>query len=230
MPRTLFAPAPLAVGELCLDPDESRHAAAALRLTAGDAVRLVDGAGGVGEGVVSATGRRVSVRVERVRREPPGPAWPLAVAVCPPKGDRWDELLRALCELGVGRILPLQAARSVRRLSGTARERRVLREALKQCRRAWLPELAAPAGLAAVASAPARRILLDPGGGRPQPGRPEPTVLIIGPEGGFSDEELAALEAAGAERVRLTDGILRIDTAALAAAAVWAAAWEHATL
>jgi 16S rRNA (uracil1498-N3)-methyltransferase len=104
----------------------------------------------------------------------------------------------------------------------------VAAEALKQCRRSHLPEIGTALGIDAVAAPGRRLIVADRAGGPAAPGRPQPTTIVIGPEGGLTDDELAALDRAGAHRVRLAGPILRIETAALAAAAVWASAWEHA--
>ena len=106
------------------------------------------------------------------------------------------------------------------------RQRRVAVEALKQCRRARLPELGPAVDIPGLAVSPSRLIILDRAGGSPQPGEPRPTILVVGPEGGFTEAELGALVRGGAARVRLARTVLRIETAALAATAVWVAAWE----
>jgi 16S rRNA (uracil1498-N3)-methyltransferase len=103
------------------------------------------------------------------------------------------------------------------------RPRRVSAEALKQCRRGRLMEIG-PAIAIEDLVAEANVVVLDPAGGAPRPGSPAPTTLVIGPEGGLSDEELRQLAAA--PRARLAATVLRIETAAIAAAAVWSAAWE----
>ncbi len=225
--RTLLAPAPLATGELTLDDDEAHHGLRVLRLQAGETLRLADGAGGSAEAEVVEVSKRLVLRVGPVAAAPAERCADLAVAVAPPKGDRWTDLVRGLTELGVGAILPLRSARGEREPASLDRARRVAGEALKQSRRAWLPRLGPAVGIPALAAGGTRLIVGDPAGGPPRPGRPRPTTLVIGPEGGLTADELAALDAAGAERVRLAGPVLRIETAALAAAAVWASAWEH---
>jgi 16S rRNA (uracil1498-N3)-methyltransferase len=228
--RTLLAPAPLRAGRLRLDDDEAHHALRVLRLRDGDRVRLADGAGRCGEAVVAKAERSLlELDCAEPAALPPGPCQALTIAVAPPKGDRWTDLVRALTELGVGRIIPLTCARGERTPASLDRARRVAGEALKQCRRTWLPEIADPAGIATVAAAGGRLMVGDAAGIRPAPGQPGPTTLVIGPEGGLDAAELAALDAAGAVRIRLGGHILRIETAAVAAAAVWAAAWEPST-
>jgi 16S rRNA (uracil1498-N3)-methyltransferase len=225
--RTLLAPAPLATGELILDDDEAHHGLRVLRVKAGETLRLADGAGGSAEAEVVEASKRLVLRVGPVAIAPAERCADLCVAVAPPKGDRWTDLVRSLTELGVGAILPLRCARGEREPASFDRARRVAGEALKQSRRGWLPRLGPALGIPGLAVGGSRLIVGDPAGGPPRPGRPRPTTLVIGPEGGLTADELAALDAAGAERVRLAGPVLRIETAALAATAVWASAWEH---
>lgn len=228
--RTLLAPEPLLSGDLTLADDESHHALRVLRLRAGDRVRLADGAGRSAEAEVTEAGRSLRLAVGEVVLAPPERCRDLAIAVSPPKGDRWTDLVRGLTELGVGRILPLRCARGEREPASLDRARRVAAEALKQSRRGWLPQLGPAVDIAGLAAAGGRVIVGDPAGGPPAPGLPVPTTIVVGPEGGLTGDEIDQLCAAGARRVRLAGPVLRIETAALAAAAVWASAWEHAPL
>lgn len=226
--RTLLVPAPLRRGDILLDGDQEHHARDVLRLRPGDAVRLADGAGRAAEAVVASAGPPLRLRCEEVDEGPPSACHRLLhVAVAPPKGDRWGDLVRALTELGVGAILPLVCARGERVPADPGRARRIAAEAIKQCRRLWLPQVGPPVGIAEVAASGRRIILAHRTGGPPAPNPPAPTTLVVGPEGGLDDGEVAALVAAGAVPTRLAGHILRIETAALAAAAVWATAWEH---
>lgn len=225
--RTLLAPAPLATGELTIADDEAHHGLRVLRLQAGEQLRLADGAGHSAEAEVVEASKRLVLRVGPVCSAPAERCAELTVAVAPPKGDRWTDLVRGLTELGVGAILPLRCARGEREPANLDRARRIAGEALKQSRRGWLPRLGPAIGIPALAAGGTRLIVGDPAGGPPRPGRPRPTTLVIGPEGGLTADELTALDAAGAERVRLAGPVLRIETAALAASAVWASAWEH---
>ena len=147
------------------------------------------------------------------------------------KGDRDELAVQAACELGVDEIVPWQAARSISRWEGAkadkGRERwaTIVREAAKQAHRAWVPEVSSVQSTAQLAAraADARMLILDPwtqtrlAGIRPD-GRD--LVLVVGPEGGIAPEELEKLEAAGAERVRLGETVLRTSTAGPAAIAV----------
>jgi 16S rRNA (uracil1498-N3)-methyltransferase len=224
--RTLLAPAPLVPGAVMIDGDEAHHGRTVLRLSAGDPVRLADGARRAGAGVVAEVGRhRLVVTLERVEELVPDPAEAITVAVAAPKGDRFTDLVRQLTELGVGAILPLACERG-ERIPGLDRAHRVAAEALKQCRRATLPRIGPVVDFPTLATLPGRRIVLDREGSPANPGTPGPTVLIIGPEGGFTPAERSALLAMPSSLVRLAGPVLRIETAAIAAAAVWSAAWE----
>lgn len=220
------------VGDLVsLTGAEAKHAAVVRRLRVGEAVTVGDGAGvwltGVAENVSPS---RVEVRVaERVEHAAPTPRVVLVQALA--KGDRDELAVQAACELGVDEIVPWQATRSVSRWEGPkavkGRERwaTIVREAAKQAHRAWVPAVASPVSTAQLAerAASQRLLLLDP----TAPTRLseiEPDgrdlVLVVGPEGGISDEELRRLTEAGAERVLLGETVLRTSTAGPAAIAV----------
>ena len=224
--RTLLVPAPLVPGTMVLTGDEAHHGRTVLRLAVGDALRLADGAGRAGEGAVVEVARdRLVVHLDTVAVLSADPAALLTVVVAAPKGDRFTDLVRQLTELGVGAILPLQCERG-ERLPGLDRAQRVAAEALKQCRRAFLPTIGPVVDFPTLAALPGRRIVLDREGQVANPGIPGPTVLIVGPEGGFTVDERQALVTMPSSLVRLAGPVLRIETAAFAAAAVWSAAWE----
>lgn len=221
-----------AVGDMVsLTGAEAKHAAVVRRLRVGEAVTVGDGSGvwlsGLAEDV---SPTRVDVRVaERVEHPEPTPRIVLVQALA--KGDRDELAVQAACELGVDEIVPWQASRSVSRWEGPkaakGRERwaSIVREAAKQAHRAWVPEVAAPVTTGQLAErADAQRVLLlDPTASvRLSEVRPDgrDLVLVVGPEGGISDEELARLTDAGAERVLLGDTVLRTSTAGPAAIAV----------
>ncbi|MFW5751292.1 MAG: RsmE family RNA methyltransferase [Planctomycetota bacterium] len=224
--RTLFHP-DLAAGRLTIADDEAHHARNVLRLRAGQSVRLVDGRGSAAEAAVVAVERHRVVCEARAPVAVPAPqASRLRVAVAAPKGARFDDTVRALTELGVGCIAPLRCERA-QRVPDLARGRRIAREALKQCGRADLPGIGPVLDIETVAQAGTACIVLDREGLAPQPGAPQDTTMVIGPEGGLTAEECEYLRVAGARCVRLAQPVLRIETAAVAAAAVWAAEWER---
>ena len=224
--RTLLLNEPLRIGTCAVAGEEAHHGRTVLRLVAGDAVRIADGQGREATAEVLAVDRHVlRLRVDTVTEVPPAAAELLTIAVAPPKGDRFTDMVRSLTELGVGAILPLVCARG-ERIPSLDRAHRVAAEALKQCRRGCLPQIGPVVEFATLATLTGDRIVLDRAGTSAQPAAARPTVLIIGPEGGFTEDERNRLRADGTQMVRLASSILRIETAAVAAAAVWTAAWE----
>ena len=215
---------------------EGHHAATVRRLRPGETVWLSDGRGGIAECTVTAADPRgLLLDVRRTRRmEPPRPRFVLAQALA--KGDRGELAVELATELGVDEIVPWAAARSVTRWSGPRgdralqRWRSTAREAAKQSRRPWVPLVADPVGgrelAARVAGAAAAYVLheaaADPLTAAALPAEGD-VLLVVGPEGGIEDAELAALAAAGARQVRLGAPVLRTSTAGAAALAVLSA-------
>ncbi len=224
--RTLLVPPPLAAGAVEITGPEAHHGRNVLRLAPGDRLRLCDGDGRDAIATVEAVERaRILCTCGESLLHPPGAGAELRVAVAPPKAARWDRLVRQLTELGVGTIHPLQTARGERAPAGK-RARRVAAEALKQCGRVRMPRLGPMWDISALLARPERCILCAPDGRAAHPSPPSATVLVIGPAGGFDPVEEEMLS--GCERVRLSAGILRSETAAVAAVAVWLNAWERA--
>jgi 16S rRNA (uracil1498-N3)-methyltransferase len=194
-----------------LAPDDTHHLGRVLRLRAGEVVSVSDGRGGWR--ACAWTGTGVEPTDEVVREAAPVP--PVTVAFAPVKGDRPEWVVQKLTEVGVDRIVPFTAARSVVRWDGDRgvrqleRLRRIAREAAMQARRVWLPEVAEPTSFSAVAGLDGVA-LAEPGGGPPTLVRP---VLAVGPEGGWSPEELDE----GLPHVGLGLTVLRAETAAIAA-------------
>jgi 16S rRNA (uracil1498-N3)-methyltransferase len=220
-----------------LDDLESHHALKVLRLHGGAAVELFDGRGRVGRGLVRGNAEtprgernpRVLVALEQVQDvEPARPALDLAVAM--PKGPRADDMVEQLSQAGVDRLIPLHTRRGVV-LPGAgklARFNRAVVESAKQCRRNYLMLVTDPCTLDEVlAQGHDLRLLADAPGAESgtNPGaelfRAARRVLIlVGPEGGWAPEERQVADRAGCHRWRLGPHVLRIETAALAAAAV----------
>ena len=226
--RTLLVPPPLVAGFLRIEGDEAHHGRTVLRLVAGDQVRLADGDGRSALATLRSVERHhLEAEAEAPTPVADPPAAFLTVAVAPPKGDRFTDVVRGLTELGVGAIRPLICQRGERLPSSFDRVARVAAEAVKQCRRGRLPVFQPALDVAALAALGESLVTLDPAGLPAQPGKPRPVTLVIGPEGGLTAAETDLLTAAGAARARIATPILRIETAALAATAVWASAWEH---
>jgi len=207
--------------------DEARHLARVLRAKVGDAVRVFDGSGVEWTARVVTIGRdEVTLDVGVPLPARPAPRHGLTLAVALPKGDRQKWLVEKLTELAVDRLVPLVTARGVAEATESARGRleRGVIEACKQCGRNTLMEIAAPVTLEALADRhpDALRLIAHPGGRplddciRASSGE---ILAAIGPEGGFTPDEIAAAERLGFERVSLGPHILRIETAAIAIAA-----------
>lgn len=215
-----------------LDGHEGHHASVVRRITEGEQILLTDGAGAVAECRVAAVAKgRLEAEVQRVTRlaeERPR----VVVVQAIPKGERGEQAVEMLTEVGVDRIVPWQAARSIARWKGERAEkslrkwRSTAHEAAKQARRAWFPEVSEPVDTAGVAQllqdASVRVVLHEAASGPladvPVPGRAE-IVIVVGPEGGITDEELATFSSVGAEPVRMGTSVLRSSTAGVAAAA-----------
>ncbi|MDF5754115.1 16S rRNA (uracil(1498)-N(3))-methyltransferase [Spongiactinospora sp. TRM90649] len=228
VPGELLAGDPIDLGG-----QEGRHAATVRRLRAGERVDLTDGRGGVAECVVADV-RKDALRLGVLRRyEVPAPEPRLVVVQGLPKGDRGELAVEMMTEAGVDVIVPWAAARCVTRWKGDradkslARWRGTAREAGKQSRRFRLPEVTAlteTSGVAALLTGAAMAVVLHEEAAEPLSGmRPPDTgdiVVVVGPEGGISEEEIAAFRAAGALPALLGPTVLRTSTAGVAAAAV----------
>lgn len=226
----LFVDQPLTAGlTLAIDGGQAHYLGAVMRLKAGDSIALFDDVSGEWRAVIEAVGKRaVSVRVEeRTReREAVPDLWLLAAPI---KKGRIDWIAEKACELGVARLRPVITQRTIVDRLNLDRLRAHMIEAAEQCERTALPRLDEPVKLAAqLKDWPAERTLLfaDEEGGMPMAdvARPGPTAILIGPEGGFTMEERAAIKALPqAVGVSLGPRILRADTAMAAAISVWMA-------
>jgi 16S rRNA (uracil1498-N3)-methyltransferase len=222
-PRFLVDRIPALGQTAWLPREEARHAVGSRRLGAGDPIELVDGRGGLALAHVGNDRDRDGNLAAQVREVQyaarPRPAIQVATAV--PKGDRLSSLLDAAGELAAESLTPLDCERSVvpaDRLGGE-RPTRILVEAMKQSRGLWCTEIRPPSEPLAFArgahAAGQRVLLLDPAGLpliRAVQGA-ESIALLVGPEGGFSESEIAQVADAGAAKASLGSGILRIELA-----------------
>lgn len=220
---------------IVLDGPEGHHAATVRRMRPGERLDLTDGAGHVAECVV------VDVRKDRLtaevlrwfRVEPPRPRLIMVQGL--PKGDRGELAVEMMTEAGVDVIVPWAATRCVtqwkgdRALKALGRWRSTAREAAKQSRRFHLPEVTAQAGTARVAELIASAgfaVVLHEEATQPLSGLaldgdgPGDIVVVVGPEGGITEEEIDRFRAAGAVPALLGPTVLRTSTAGVAAAAV----------
>ncbi len=194
-----------------LDDGAEHHLFRVLRLRDGEIVTVTDGAGSWCPCRASAG----SIEPEADRAFLPRRSLPVTVAFAVPKQDRPEWIVQKLTELGVDRIVLLHADRSIVRWSPDravrhlVKLRRVAAEALQQSRGVWLPEIAGPIDAAVVIT---DSLIAEPGG---RALAPRDHGVAIGPEGGWSVDEL---EAAG-DRISLAPTVLRVETAAITAAA-----------
>lgn len=214
---------------LILDGAEHQHLAKVLRLKVGDAVTLFDGTGCEYDGTIQTIARSSTEitlgAAQQVDRELP---FHLTLAVALPKGDRQQWLVEKAVELGVSELIPLETEFGVAQPSEKARERmaRHVIAASKQCGRNRLLQLPQPASLQQVLTTQSKDTsiwLAHPGTPSlaskipsSREGSPERQLLLIGPEGGFSDTEIELADAHSCEIVSLGPRILRIETAAVA--------------
>lgn len=205
---------------LSIGGEEANHAARVKRVRPGEAVGLFDGRGLVAFGSVvrAESGKRalLEISVEGVERW--APVAPRVEVWCPPpKGDRLDTMIEQLSQLGVGAWRPLRTARSERDAFRMDKLERVAVESAKQCGRAWLLEVGDWASFEHAIADP-RAVLAD-ASGEPGHATDAGTVLLLGPEGGWTAGELEQARGAGRSVVRFGPHVMRIETAAVGGAA-----------
>ncbi|GAA2477359.1 16S rRNA (uracil(1498)-N(3))-methyltransferase [Streptomyces gobitricini] len=221
-------------GTVTLEGPEGRHAVSVRRLRVGEEIVLTDGAGSGAYGTVEAVeGKdRLRVAVAEVRTEPE-PAPRITVVQALPKGDRGELAVETMTETGVDAIVPWTASRCVtqwkgdRGMKALGKWRATAREAGKQSRRLRFPDVADAASTKQVAQLLAGAdfaAVLHEEGAEPLATAELPAagriVLVVGPEGGVSPDELAAFAEAGAKPYRLGRSVLRTSTAGTAATAL----------
>jgi 16S rRNA (uracil1498-N3)-methyltransferase len=213
------------------------HHLAVLRLNAGDKVELFDGLGGLATATVSAIRKNVvTLEIKDVRRSELPKSRRIIIAVSVPKGERFDWLIEKCTELGVERISPVIFERTVRQPANPKALDRWMNlavSAAKQCKRLFLPQIDPPMNLqdcleAIKKDSPDCRIIAGGMSGdcpslAGQPFGRNDVAALIGPEGGFTESEEAFLKSQDVQFVRLSDTILRTETAAIAFAAILAA-------
>lgn len=238
-PLFKYAGAMAAGAEVVLDGVEGHHAASVRRMRVGEHCQLTDGRGQRARGVVTDLQKRsITVKLESVDLEPAEEnRFTLVQAIA--KGDRDELAIQAATELGVLQIVPWQSDRTVSRWDGKEskgkqRWQAIVDEASKQSLRAWFPDVLDVVSTTDLTSMVKSELadghvvlVLDPtstiGLGEIKVNRGSEVSVIVGPEGGISETELAMLEDSGALRAHLGPNILRTSTAGVAAIA-WLAA------
>jgi 16S rRNA (uracil1498-N3)-methyltransferase len=227
MSDRFYLPDPPTDGQATLAGTEAHHLLHVMRAAVGTPVTLFDGSGAEFEAVVEQLCRaEADVRIVQRREIDRELPFPLVVGVALPKGDRQKWLVEKLTELGVSELVPLVTEHGVAQPTDSAAERlsRSVIEAAKQCGRNRLMRIASPQAWSDwIANSKAgRRLLAHPSGksvSQVDLREPVATLIAIGPEGGFTDGEVAAAENAGWKCVSLGPRILRLETAAVALAA-----------
>jgi 16S rRNA (uracil1498-N3)-methyltransferase len=234
MPDRFYVNLPLGTGPVTLEGPEAHHLIRVRRIRPGDRVYLFNGDGKEYAAEVTATTRqKVALQVTRVEAPDRELGFHLELAAPFPKGDRGHFLLEKLTELGVTTFVPLRTRRSVVHPGETGREKmqRYVVETCKQCGRNVLMQIAPLTdweAYCARSDLAAARFLAHPPFSPleaalaiPQSLASDGLVLAVGPEGGFTDEEVGRAKAYGWRPVQLGPRTLRIETAAIALAA-WA--------
>ena len=225
-----YCPQPVEPGTTLTLPDTLAHHVRVLRLAAGAPVVLFDGRGGEIPGTVGFEGKSAWVILgERSDREAEL-VGRVTLLQGLPGGDKMDWIIEKAVELGVSRLQPVAARRSIIQLTGSRLEKRMVHwqriicAASEQCGRNRLMQLEAPRSLAQALSLPATEpwFMCDPSAplslheALSQAGNPGGVALMIGPEGGWDDEEITAAQRSGVSAVRFGPRVLRTETAGLA--------------
>ncbi len=218
-----------------LDPTEARHLTGALRRRPGDQVVLADGMGAVAEARLVAVGKTwVEAQVLRVHHEPEPEVRGVTVALALIDNRAMDWAVQKAVEVGVGRFVPMETERAQirgRDFGGRVEHwRRISIQALKQCRRPWAMAVTDVVPLAALVESELEReggVVADLEGSAPgKLPHAAGNLLVVGPEGGFTDAEGELFDRHGWPRLRLGPHILRAETAAVVGGAMMVARSE----
>ncbi len=227
----------IAGDSISLSGDQARHALRVLRMGVGDTVTLFDDLGVEADGTIrAATARSLVIEIARQRTTARDRMHELTLAVAPPKGNRADWLVEKCAELGVASLVWLTTQRG-EQVPGPGKYARWRRKAVEAAKQSGQSSV-----MAIEVSTPIAEVLADRQGaavwfGDPADGVPTlserlagvscrsgdeaRSIIIVGPEGGLTSEEIEAIRRAHGLPFRLSDAILRIETAAIASASIW---------
>jgi 16S rRNA (uracil1498-N3)-methyltransferase len=226
MSNPVFLCEDLTGDRILLGGTEGRHAATVRRIRVGETVDLVDGRGTRCTCSVTAVGKDSLTCDVDLRTSEPAASPRVTLVQALVKGSRGELAVELATEVGVDAIVPWAASRSIAKVeAGKPLDRweSTAREAAKQSRRAWFPEVATPQSTVAVSALPGTLLVLheEAATALSTVALPEgDLVLVVGPEGGISPQELDTFTAGGAVAVRLGGSVLRTSTAGAAAIAV----------
>ncbi len=231
-----FFYSPITEGLLSIDGQEAKHIARVLRLDIGDNVEFFDGKGSLAKGKIASINKSsVDIEIEQiVSQNRSHPECPITIAASVAKSDRFEWLISKCTELGVNKLYPTLCERTVKQPGNQKkladRYHNLTVSAGKQSLNLHLPEITAPLSLEDTIKDikeiyPEANLLI--GSPAPQAGRiteafkpDNANIAFVGPEGGFTDQETELLKSHGAIEVRMTETILRIETAAIAFASI----------
>ncbi|MBN2841971.1 MAG: 16S rRNA (uracil(1498)-N(3))-methyltransferase [Sedimentisphaerales bacterium] len=234
--RKRFYYSPITSDTIIIEDQEAKHISRVLRMEIGDQIEFFDGHGTLAQGkIVDISKGSVEVRLENIEKVCPYNAQcPIIIAASVAKSDRFEWLVSKCTELGVTKIYPLLCERTVKQPGNEKktleRYENIIVQAGKQSHNLHLPEIFTPVNPEELLDIikkdyPLANLLI--GSPEPQAGNitqtfksDRPNIAFIGPEGGFTDDEIELFKTAGAIEVRMTDSILRIETAAIAFAAI----------
>ena len=228
LPR-LFVRHPLSEGaSIELDAGQANYLGSVLRLGAGAELLVFDDLSGEWLArIADVAKKRMTLAVHRKTRDPESipDVW---LAFAPVKRAQTDWLVEKATELGVARLLPVTTQRTIVERVKLDRLETIAIEAAEQCGRTRVPQIVEPTQLRRFVEEldPARRLYFaDEGGGDPviDTFGEGPAAILVGPEGGFTDDERAFVRGAGASAISLGPRILRAETAALAALSAYMA-------
>lgn len=235
-----YCPPPLPSGATFeLPPEAAHHAARVLRLRAGDAVQIFDGLGNALDAkIYDIKGKHVQLHELQTCMDDTESPLRIVLAQAMSSSEKMDWVVQKATELGATEIQPVQTQRSVARLAGPRAEKRaahwhgVAVAASEQCGRNVLPQVNAPLDLAIwleqTRGKPGSRFVLQPEGSTALHKQPVPqhsVTLLIGPEGGFSEDEVKMIHLAGFVPIRMGKRVLRTETAAMAGIAALQTLW-----
>lgn len=238
MPR-FHIPQPLSIGAIVRLPDSVAHHIHVLRLACGDTITLFNGEGGeYGATLATLDKKQASAEIKTFSGRETELPYAITLAQGLPEGSKMDWIIEKAVELGAAAIQPLAAQRCVTRLSSERAEKKLLHwqsvitAAAEQCGRNRVPQLADPVNLSNWLARKElhHRILLTPRAEQPlsdwaRHHPPQAVTLLIGPEGGFTDQEEEMAISAGALPLSIGPRVLRTETAGIAALAGLNALW-----
>jgi 16S rRNA (uracil1498-N3)-methyltransferase len=242
MRRFIIPPDLMDRGTITIQGDLFRHMARVLRLHPGDRILLSDGSGSEGVGTITdIESRSLTVELSEIHRSPvpvTSPAITLIQAL--PKSDRFDLIVQKVTELGIAAIIPFPASRSVVRISSgltaekVARWQKIARDAARQSERHSVPVITFAENLDSAlrnADQPVKLILMERDGENRLQGilagiqNPDRVAILVGPEGGFTNEECRNAQSSGFLPISLGSRILRTETASIAMMAILQYQW-----